>query len=254
MIGLAAAAAPQMEAGRVDRCYLAAMGDDFESSLRARMLAEQDAFTVFAAGVHPQNAEKYAASRTCFAIFRGHPKLRAVGELGLDYYYDCGDHGCQRRVLAEFLNAALEWRLPAVIHLRDEDGKRDAYADALSLLTDFARSGGRFVVHCYAGSAADLEKFLALGAWVGVTGMVTFRKAENIRMNLPLIPKDKLLLETDAPYLAPVPHRGEVNHSGFLVLTARKVAEVLGETVEETAARTAANAMAFYGVNAEAFG
>ena len=134
------------------------------------------------------------------------------------------------------------------MHLRDRDGADDAYRDGAELLSPFAAAGGRFVVHCYAGNHEYLRRFLDLGAYVGVTGMVTFRAAENIRANLTAIPEEKLLIETDSPYLAPVPFRGRENTPGLLVMTLAETARVLKIAPEELAEQTFRNAVEFYGL------
>lgn len=222
------------------------VGGDHMESLRAREFARMAPRCRFAAGVHPHEAAEYLKSREDFSCFRGDPLLVAVGELGLDYYYELSDRPAQRQVFAEFLDLALAWDLPAVVHLRDRDGAADAYREALELLTPFARSGGRFAVHCYAGSPEYLKRFLDLGGYAGVTGMVTFRAAENIRSNLTLIPADRLLIETDSPYLAPVPFRGGDNTPGLLILAAAEAARVRGTTLEELGELTWRNAAEFF--------
>ena len=161
----------------------------------------------------------------------------------MDFFYDHSPEKAQLAVLEEFLQLALEKKLPAIIHIRDKEDCDKAYRDAYRLLEQFSRNGGRFVVHCFAGTPEWAEKFLALGAYCGVTGIVTFRRAENIRETLKVIPQNRLLLETDSPYLAPVPHRGKENHPGFLVLVAQTVARERGCTIEEIAAAATANGL-----------
>ena len=233
------------------RLGLVAAGGDYLESLRAREFARIAPRCRYAAGVHPHQAEAHLANAAAedFAVFAGDPKLAAVGELGLDYYYDGSPHPAQRSVLERFLALALDWQLPAVIHLRDKDGSDDAYCDALPMLTDFAAAGGRFVVHCFAGGPVWAERFLALGAMLGVTGMVTFRKAENIREVVRLIPGERLLVETDSPYLAPVPFRSRPNSPGFLPLVAARVAAERGVPTEAIARSTTANARRFFAWN-----
>ena len=226
--------------------WLTSVGGDYLESVRAREFASVTPRCRFAAGVHPHEAAEYLVSRPDFSCFRDDPLLVAVGELGLDYYYEMSDRVSQRAVFSEFLDLAREWDRPAVVHLRDRDGADDAYRDALELLTPFSRAGGRFVVHCYAGSREYLERFLELGAYVGVTGMATFRAADNIRANLALVPAERLLIETDSPYLAPVPFRGNENTPGLLILAAAAAARGRGATLEELAELTWRNAMDFY--------
>ena len=231
--------------------WLTAVGGDYLESVRAGEFASVTPRCRFAAGVHPHEAAKFLAERRDFSEFRDDPRLVAVGELGLDYYYELSDREAQRRVFAEFLELALAWDRPAIVHLRDRDGAEDAYRDGAELLEPFARRGGRFVVHCYAGSREYLDKFLGLGAYVGVTGMATFRAAENIRALLPAIPGDRLLIETDSPYLAPVPFRGGVNTPGMLPLVAAEAARARGATVEALADSTWRSAMEFYRIDGD---
>ena len=229
--------------------YLTAVGGDYLESVRARDFASVTPRCRFAAGVHPHDAAEFLAERRDFSLFRDDPLLVAVGELGLDYYYELSDRAAQRRVFAEFLELALDWDRPVIVHLRDRDGADDAYRDGLELLEPFARSGGRFVVHCYAGNREYMDKFLELGAYVGVTGMATFRAAENVRANLAAIPAGRLLIETDSPYLAPVPFRGAENTPGLLPLVAAEAARVLGMTLGEIAELTWRNAAEFYRID-----
>lgn len=238
----------QTKVAAVDKVYLLAMGGDHLESIRAREFAQTAGdLAEFAVGVHPHNAEAYLESREDFSCFftSDGKQPAAIGELGLDYFYDHSPKEKQQQVLQQFLDMALEKSLPAVIHIRDKEDVFDAYSDAYALLKPFAAKGGRFTVHCFAGNPEWAEKFLDLGAYCGVTGMVTFKKAENIRAIVPLIPDDKLLIETDAPYLAPVPHRGTENQPGYLIHTANYLAVLKGMPLEELAELTTANARRF---------
>ena len=120
-----------------------------------------------------------------------------------------------------------------------------------TLLKDFSRSGGRFAVHCFAGTPAWAEKFLELGAFIGITGIVTFPKAVNIHENIRIIPDERLLIETDSPYLAPVPYRGKTNNPGYLIKVAEKIASLRECPVEDIADITTANAFNFFNINKE---
>jgi len=224
---------------------LNAVGGDFEESRQARAFANGVPDCVFSAGVHPGNAGDFSGDLSPFEIFADDPLLAAVGELGLDYYYDADTAPQQHRTFGAFLELALKWGKPAVVHLRDK-GDDAAFRDGLALITDFVRDGGRFEVHCFTGSREWCEKFLELGGYIGVTGMVTFRRAENVREILRALPGDRILLETDSPYLAPVPYRGRENNSGFLGLIAAAAAAVRGVSADELADLTAANALRFF--------
>ena len=241
-VELALSVSPPKDAGSVDRLFMLAVGGDYIESCRAGEFAKTVPHTGYAVGVHPHQAENFMRQQEDFSIFfrEGTPPA-AIGELGVDYFYDNSPKNQQLEVLERFLDLALEHQLPAIIHIRDKEVCDEAYTDAYRLLEPFARKGGRFVVHCFAGTPGWAEKFLALGAYLGVTGIVTFNRAENIRETLKIIPDDRLLLETDSPYLAPVPHRGKENHPGYLILVARKVAEVRNSSVEHIAALTTAN-------------
>ncbi len=240
---------PQRDVAPVARLLMTAVGGDYLESRRAQEFAQVIDDAYFAVGVHPHQAAEYVAEKQDFSEFREHPKLVAVGELGLDYYYEQSARPLQQEVFARFLDLALEWRLPAIVHIRDKETLEDAYEDAFALLKPFAARGGRFVVHCFAGTPAWADRFLALGGYLGVTGMVTFNRARNIRETLAMIPDGRLLIETDSPYLAPVPHRGTDNHPGYVIFVAARIAAERGVTVEEIARLTTANAKQFFQLN-----
>lgn len=232
-----------------EKLFLCAVGGSMEESINSQRFASAIPDTVFAVGVHPHNAENYQGDGSDFNIFLNDPKLAAVGELGLDYYYDFCDRDKQIKTFQIFLDFARKNDLPAIVHLRDKEGVFTAYDDALALLKPFAADGGRFVVHCYTGGVEYLPKFAALGAFFGVTGMATFKKSENIRQQLPLIPQDRLLIETDSPYLAPIPFRGKENTPGFLPLVVNCAAQTLGLTPETVAEITTDNAKRFFALD-----
>ncbi len=225
-----------------DLKYLLVAGADLAESRMARDFAEEIENSWFSAGVHPHSAVEFECMEA-FDEFKGHAKLAAVGEIGLDYFYDNSPRKIQRSVMEQFLALALHWNLPAVVHLRDADGKFDAYADSLAVLKDFASDKGRFVVHCFCGTPGWAEKFLELGAFLGVTGMVTFPRAVNIRETLQLIPDERLLIESDSPYLAPVPYRGKTNNPGYVIKVAEKIASERGRSIEEIAELTTNNGL-----------
>ncbi|MDD3886439.1 MAG: TatD family hydrolase [Victivallaceae bacterium] len=244
----ALAVPPQSELGRVTRLRMTAMGGDLLESRRAREFAGAVDNCYFAVGVHPHMAATYREAGEDFSEFESGTRPVAVGELGLDYFYDGSPRDVQISVFGEFLDLALKWDLPAVVHIRDKADSTAAYDDAEALLAPFAAKGGRFVVHCFTGEAEYARRFIGLGAYLGVTGMITFKRADNVREIARLIPDDRLLIETDSPYLAPVPHRGEDNHPGFLILAADRLAAERGTTLAELAELTSVNAARFYGV------
>ncbi len=221
-------------------------GSDLETSRRAAEFASHFDRVFFAAGLHGLDVEKHPGEAAEFEIFADAPRFAAVGEIGLDYYYESETRQKQLGVFRDFLALALRLDKPAVVHTRDKDGSSLAYDDAYALLSDFASVGGRFVLHSFAGSVADLDRFAALGAYFGCGGMVTFRKADNIRELALRYPEDRILLETDSPYLAPVPFRGKENHPEYLPWTARALAALRGWSTERTAGLTTANAKRFF--------
>ena len=230
----------------VTRLYLLCAGGTPAESRRARDFAAAVPDAYFAAGVHPHEADEYRRTGGDFTEFRADPKLKAVGEIGLDYFYGLSGRENQLAVLEEFLALALRWRLPAMLHLRDRDGATEAYSDALARLREFARDGGKFVIHCYAGEVRFAEEFLALGGWFGVTGLYTFKAADNVREAIGRIPAERLLIETDAPYLTPAPFRGRVNTPGMLGLVAARLGADRGLTPEAAAELFTANGKRFY--------
>ena len=202
----------------------------------------------FAAGVHPHEAANFNGDISCFSEFAATGKLKAIGEIGLDFYYDFADHDSQLNVFRQMLELALSMNLPVSVHFRDKEESDEAYRLTYDILKDFSVSGGRFVIHSYSGTPEFMEKFAELGAWFGVNGMITFKKAENIRTLAKIYPAEKILLETDAPYLAPVPHRGKENTPAYIPLIAEALATVRGMTVEEISELTNQNAAALFGI------
>jgi len=223
-------------------------GSDYEGSRRAGEFASHFDGVYFAAGLHPLDIVKHPDPAERFEAFSGAVRFVAVGEIGLDYYYEAETRDQQLAVFRSFLELALHLDKPAIVHTRDRDrdGGTLAYDDAYALLRDFAADGGRFVLHSFAGGIADLERFAALGAFFGVGGMITFKKADNIRALALRYPEDRILLETDSPYLAPVPFRGKENHPCLLPWTAHALASLRGWSMSHTAETTTANAQRFF--------
>lgn len=231
--------------------YMLICSSGWENTALSASCAALDPRIFFAAGIHPQEAgseeEKVHAAEE-YSVFTTDPKCAAVGEIGLDYYYENAPGSVQRELFESFLQLALSTGKPAVIHCRDKGDTGPAYDHAWEHLKPFSERGGRFVLHAFSGSVPWLERFLTLGAFFGVGGMVTFKKAENIRELVRRMPLDRILLETDAPYLAPVPHRGKPNHPALLPCTASAFASLRGLTEEEAAERTLENAIRFFGI------
>lgn len=190
-----------------------------------------------AAGAHPHNAQEFAGL-TADDILRAaeHEKVVAIGEAGLDYYYDFAPKEAQIRLFEENIKAAQESGLPLIIHNRDSD------EDMIRLLCRaYDKKVFKAVVHCYSSSRELAEKALQMGFYISASGIITFNNAAEIRRNFTDVPMDRLLVETDAPYLAPVPKRGQVNEPANVVLTAHKLAEIKNTGFEEMAKITTEN-------------
>ena len=222
-----------LEAG-VERMMAIGTGSgppDLEAGLR---LARQHAFIYATVGVHPHDAAK--ATPETFAAMEAlaaDAKVLAIGEIGLDYHYDFSPRGTQRDVFVAQLELAERAGKPIVIHTRE------AWDDTLRLLREHWTGGG--IMHCFSGGPAEARQALDLGFYLSFGGVLTFPKAEALREAARTAPEDRLLLETDAPYLAPVPKRGKRNEPAFLVETARRLAEVRGVAPERIAEQTSAN-------------
>jgi TatD DNase family protein len=204
---------------------------DLEAAIR---LADQYAFVYATVGVHPHDAAK--ASDDTLAHVRDlarHPKVKALGEIGLDYHYDFSPRDVQRSVFEKQLDLAAEAGLPVVIHTRE------AWEDTLSILGARWRSGG--IMHCFTGDEQQARQALDRGFHLAFGGVLTFPKAESVRQAARITPDDRLLVETDCPYLAPVPMRGKRNEPAFLVETVRRLAEVRGVAPDRIAGLTTAN-------------
>jgi len=203
---------------------------DLEVAIR---LAERYPFIYATVGVHPHDASK--ANEDTFARLRdlaAHPKVIAIGEIGLDYHYDFSPRDVQRAVFDRQLGIAAEAKKPIVIHTRE------AWEDTLAQVTNLPHGG---IMHCFTGDAEQACTALARGFHISFGGVVTFPKAESLREAARIVPDDRILVETDCPYLAPVPHRGKRNEPAFVVDTARRLADVRGTAPETIAELTTRN-------------
>jgi TatD DNase family protein len=221
--------------------YVANIGSDVASSRASIALAERYDFIVAAVGVHPHAAITLddAALAEIEAMLR-HPKARALGEIGLDYHYDFSPRETQRAAFAAQLELAARLSIPVVIH------EREATADCLAMLRDFPRVTGVF--HCFGGSVETAGQLVEAGWMISLAGPVTFKNARKSREVAAFVPPDRLMIETDAPYLAPEPCRGRRNDSTLLRHTLAAVAAARGMDLDACAALTTGNARRFYGI------
>jgi TatD DNase family protein len=188
-------------------------------------------------GVHPHEADSHPDLGAAVLVEGAdHPRVIAIGECGLDYYYDKSDRQAQRERFQAHIEAARQTGLPLVVHTRDAEG------DTAEILADAVREGGvAGVLHCFTGSAELAKKALDLGFFISLSGIVTFKNAEDLQHTARKLPLDSLLVETDSPFLAPVPHRGKKCEPAFVADTASFVAELRGEDPEELAEATTEN-------------
>lgn len=207
---------------------------DLEAAVR---LADRYAPFYATVGIHPHDAAKAGPGDfKRLAELLAHPKVLAVGEIGLDYHYDFSPREVQKSVFIEQMGIAAEARKPIVIHTRE------AWDDTLELIErHWTPHGIGGIMHCFSGGPEEARRALDLGFYLSFGGIVTFPKATTVQDAAKSAPRDRILLETDAPYLAPVPNRGKRNEPAFMVHTARKLAELRGESYEEMCAITTAN-------------
>jgi len=199
--------------------------------------AERESDVFASIGIHPHEADAHAdLGRAALLEWAAHPRVIAIGETGLDYYYDRSDRGVQQRLFRTHIDVSRETGLPLIIHTRDAED--DTYA----ILADETEKGAfPALIHCFTASMDFAEKVLALGLTVSLSGIVTFRNAKDLQEVAKIIPEDRLLVETDSPFLAPVPNRGKVCEPAFVTHTAQFVAELRGVSSEVLAAQTSAN-------------
>jgi TatD DNase family protein len=218
---------------------------NFDCGIR---LAEKYNFMYATIGIHPHEAK--LASDAAFAEMERlarHPKIIAWGEIGLDYYYDHSPRETQRLVFSRQMELAATAKLPIVIHCRPSDGSEDAWKDCLGLIQQqWAATGLGGILHCFTGNWAQAKRALDMGFMISFAGNVTFPKAQQIRDAALEVPLDRMLIETDSPYLAPVPHRGKRNEPAFVKETARKMGELRGISMEEVGEQTSRNFYNFF--------
>ena len=211
-------------------------GCDAETSAFAVELAEKYDFIYAAVGWHPENLKGMPANYLdMLAAWAVHPKVVAIGEIGLDYYWKENEpKEVQKRVFLEQIDIAKQFGLPIIIH------DRDAHGDMLEIFQKEV-TGVEAVFHCYSGSVEMAKELAKRGYYFGFGGTSTYKNAEKVREVMKYVPRELILFETDSPYLTPVPYRGKRNNPGYVEFTARNAAEVLGMDFEELAAITSAN-------------
>lgn len=210
---------------------------------RVREIADAYPDVYCSVGIHPHNAgtELPDLSAERIAELAAHPKVVGIGETGLDYYYDKSPRDAQERSFRTHCRAARATGLPIIVHTRDADEDTGRI-----LAEEGAGRGLDGVLHCFSSGRALAEKALEMGFLISLSGIVTFRNSDELRAIVATVPLDRILVETDAPFLAPVPKRGKRNEPAFVVHTAALVAEVKGVTPEELARRSTENALRLF--------
>lgn len=211
---------------------------DFQS---VRDCSDQYDPVFFTVGIHPHEAQSTLEEVSQEALmaelkeYLSHPKAIGIGETGLDYYYEHSPKEEQRSLFEAHINISLELDIPLIVHTRD------AEEETIDLLKKVGKGKVRGVIHCFSGSRWLMEESLDLGFYISASGIVTFKKSEDLRQVLRDVPLDRLLVETDAPYLAPVPYRGKTNEPSFVVETAKALASLKDIGAEELASATTQN-------------
>lgn len=219
--------------------WLMNVGCDLPSSLRSIDLAHRYPFVWAAVGSHPDDAAQVDEAR--IALYRQmcrDERVRAIGEIGLDYHYEDPPREVQLPAFRRQLELAAELDLPVIVH------EREAHADGMELIREFPTVTGVF--HCYSGAAEMAKELVSRGWYIGFTGVVTFKNARKAVEVAQTVPLDRILIETDCPYMAPEPHRGRRNDSRWVPLVARKIAEIRGLPLEAVEEATTENAMRLF--------
>lgn len=216
---------------------------NMETSVKSIALAGKYEFVYAAVGVHPHDASDMDEETAgVLAALAENRKVRAIGEIGLDYHYDLSPRDVQKRRFIEQIDLARQLKLPIIVH------DREAHGDVMDIFrrTRIKEVGG--VMHSFSGSAEMAKECLKLGLYLSISGPVTFSNAKKTVEAVREIPLDMLLIETDSPYLTPVPHRGKRNYPGYVRLVAEKIAEIKGITFEEVADKTMENGKRLFGI------
>lgn len=226
----------------VTRCILA--GSDMETSGKIVGLVSESPMLYGAVGVHPHEAKFFRdGDLDALADWLTLPRILAVGEIGLDYYYDHSPRETQREVFEKQLHFAFEKRVPAILHVRD------AHGDVLEMLRGRKGELPSGVLHCFSGSVESAKLYLDMGFYISFAGPVTFKNATSLAEVAKYCPLDRLLVETDSPYLSPEPMRGKRNEPAFVRFVARRVAELKGLTVEALSEAATRNTCELFGLS-----
>lgn len=203
------------------------IGYDRDSSLLAVELAERHESIYAAVGVHPQEAKGEPIDLSWLHVLMSHPKVVAIGEIGLDHYWDKTHVQQQRSLFIDQIRLANQYNKPIVIHMRE------ATKETYDILHEYLEPGTKGVMHCYSASKESMNQFLDLGMYISLAGPVTFKNAKVPKEVASAVPLERLLVETDSPYLAPTPYRGKTNQPAYVRFVAEEIATIRGISVKE---------------------
>jgi hydrolase, TatD family len=221
--------------------YILNPGADFDSSVNAVALAEENEFVYAAVGIHPHDVETMdEVMLDALEKMTASHKVKAIGEIGLDYYRDLSPRDLQKKWFRKQLQLAKKLDLPVIIH------DRDANEDVLTILKEEKSFDTGVLMHCYSGSKELAMQYIKLGAYISIAGPVTYKNARKTVEVVEAVPLDRLMIETDAPYLTPEPNRGKRNEPMFVKHTCQRMADIKGLSLEEMAEATLNNAKMFF--------
>ena len=223
--------------------YIVNAGTNLKTNAESIALAEKYPSVYAAVGIHPEDIDPTADIEETMDALRvqlAHPKVRALGEIGLDYYWDNVPREVQKLWLRRQLELARELSMPVVIH------DRDAHGDIMDILRDYPDVKGEF--HSFSASGEIARQLVKRGWYISFSGVITFKNASRLAEIVPTVPLDRVMIETDCPYLAPVPYRGKINHSGLMEYTAARAAELYDITVEAFCRHAFENSVRFFGI------
>jgi TatD DNase family protein len=239
--GETAAVIARAQSAGVETIIAVGGAGDMSSNREALALAATFPNVYATIGMHPHDAKDVDDEQMQeLKQLAASPKIVAVGETGLDYYYSHSPHETQREVFVRFIHLARETKLPLVVH------ERDAASDAADLLGREGQGRLQGVIHCFTGNYEAARRYLDLGFYLSFSGIITFKNADALREVARDVPLEKICIETDSPYLTPVPHRGKRNEPAYVRLVAETLARVKNITFEESAGATTANARALF--------
>ena len=220
------------------------IGTRLSSSRKALALSQEYECVYAAVGIHPHNADEIEVDKACLVLkdLAKADKVKAIGEIGLDFHYDNSPRDVQREVFINSLELAAELQLPVIIH------SREASDETMRILENYRVSKPGGIMHCFAGDDKMAERALKLGYYIAVGGIITFNSADRLRQTIAGVPLERLLVETDCPFLTPAPNRGKRNEPSHIRYVVQKLAEIKGLSPEEIAAVTTRNAKEVFSI------